>query len=121
MLQTHVNNDIYNKYCLIHNSHFTELLKFDTAVIKCCTVYMLLLLSLSLSLLTFSLFLSLCFIERMFPIYLLRIEMIFLLVFLASETEINIFMRGQCNTKSLNKTESPSFVLLYVRCFKENF
>ena len=24
MLQTHVNNDIYNKYCLIHNKRNTE-------------------------------------------------------------------------------------------------
>ena len=35
MLQTHVNNDIYNKYCLIHNNslppHWGLLLKEESA------------------------------------------------------------------------------------------
>ena len=32
MLQTHVNNDIYNKYCLIHNSYLDTTYVFSGEV-----------------------------------------------------------------------------------------
>ena len=33
MLQTHVNNDIYNKYCLIHNNLYDTVSRLRTVVL----------------------------------------------------------------------------------------